>query len=644
MIGLLLQVFANSQPYGLQHFSAKETSFQVFLFGGIFNETYQNDLWVFDSGWEIFSTSIDARIKINMWRTPMDEVYMWSGRREDYTVIDDCWLIKNGTDISRLYFEGTDPFKRFSSLVVSSGDNVYIFGGIFIEDVYLFNDFWHYSISENSWMLISGVNVYNDYFVNSELPASRGRSMGWMINEVFYMYGGYNNELLGDFWKYNSTWELIHSNGQFGPQENLCSFMIDDNIFMFVNGSELWNFQTRWTYEIYAPSCYDFVFQNNTTFYTIDSNFTFIDLYTYVYQIDPDDDDDTTIDNDDDTTVDDDDDDNLKTTTVVVTVVAASLALGVAVVVIALCCCCFVMILKRKRVEFDEIAKLENQETARNIANIKINKDLFKLNYDSIEIVKKLGKGAYATVFLAEWSGHQVAFKCFNTSDVFNDEKNNFNDFEKEVAILSSIGHPNIIGFYGATLKPPRVGLVIEFGSNGDIKDYLTKHTSTTVNGRIDFVLGITKGMCYLHDKGIIHRDLKCENVLLDKHLTPKITDFGVSKIFNNEGITKTQKVGTGYYMAPEVCKGSDYDDSCDVFSFSIVMFEIFSGDFNPYGNTLGNVEMKVAMDPEYRPDINKIPDDFEKAKGKIVEGWNDDPLQRPTFDELATFFKEFNQ
>ena len=169
MIGLLLLVFANSQPYGLQHFSVKETSFQVFLFGGIFNETYQNDLWVFDSGWEKFSTSTQARIKSNMWRTSMDEIYMWSGKTEK-SIANDCWIIKNGTDVSRLYFEETNPFKRFSSLVVSSGDYVYIFGGIFIEDFYLFNDFWHYSISENSWRLISGVNLYNDYFVNSELP------------------------------------------------------------------------------------------------------------------------------------------------------------------------------------------------------------------------------------------------------------------------------------------------------------------------------------------------------------------------------------------------------------------------------------------------------------------------------------------
>ncbi len=639
MIGFILIFFANTQPLGLQHFSVKETSFKVFLFGGIFNETYQNDLWVFDSEWNVFSTSITARINANMWRTSMDEVYIWSGKAE-FGDEDDSWIIKNGTDISRIFFDHFDPYKRFSSLIVSDEDEIWVFGGIFLEGFFLYNDFWKYTISTNIWDLISGENLYNQVFVNTEIPSSRGRSMGWRTNNVFYMYGGYNNIILGDFWKYNSTWEMISSSGNFGLQENLCHFMIDDIVFMFVNESQLWSYQTEWSYEIYAPSCHDFVFRNDTTFYTFDSNFTFIDLYTYMYPVIPedDDDDDTTID-DDDTTINDDD----QKTTIVVVIMAASLVIGIVIICIifVVMCCIMIIISKKKKVNFDVITKLEDQETRKGMANIKINKALFKINFDNIKIRRKLGKGAFAVVFLADWEGHEVAFKCFQTSDVFN-EKNNFKDFEKEVEILSSIGHPNIIGFFGATLKPPRVGLVLEFGENGDLKDYLTNNPQTTTEQKIEFVKGITFGMCYLHGKGIIHRDLKCENVLIDKNLFSKITDFGVSKIFNKEGITKTQKVGTSYYMAPEVCLGSDYDESCDVYSFSIMLFEIFSGDFKPYGKTGGNVEIQVAMNPEFRPDISKVGDEFEGAKNIIIESWNHDPPKRPGFDELATFFKSF--
>jgi serine/threonine protein kinase len=98
--------------------------------------------------------------------------------------------------------------------------------------------------------------------------------------------------------------------------------------------------------------------------------------------------------------------------------------------------------------------------------------------------------------------------------------------------------------------------------------------------------------MEYLHFKKIIHRDLKLDNILLTKDLKPKITDFGISKVLNENSNTKTKKIGTSIYMAPEVILTNNYDQKCDVFSFSIIMYQLLTEKLtNVYKFTEGEID-----------------------------------------------------
>lgn len=305
---------------------------------------------------------------------------------------------------------------------------------------------------------------------------------------------------------------------------------------------------------------------------------------------------------------------------------------------------------KEEKSDFDIIDIIEKKAektTVNNIvSSIRLERRCFNIDYDSIEVIKKIGQGGFAAVYLAKWNETKVAFKCFNTKG-FMAETDGFDyeDFEKEIKVISRLSHPNILNFYGCTLKIPRIGIILEFCSEGDLHIYIKnklKENSSGIEFKkcLEILHGISLGMIYLHNKKIIHRDLKLDNILLDNNLRPKICDFGIST-FQHDNKNKTKRVGTSYYMAPELVMGDGkYDSSVDVFSFGIMLFEIIMQDLNPYGtkwkNTY-NIEIKVARDPKFRPKIDELKIN-EKTKPFIRlmrQCWDSSPTKRPSFCDI---------
>jgi tRNA A-37 threonylcarbamoyl transferase component Bud32 len=270
-------------------------------------------------------------------------------------------------------------------------------------------------------------------------------------------------------------------------------------------------------------------------------------------------------------------------------------------------------------------------------ATLTINKELFIIKYKSLEVIKRIGSGgSESIIYLVKWNSVKAAFKCFNTKDFMNQE--DFNDFEKEVSILSSLSHPFILKFYGATMHAPRCGIVCEYCVNGDLLHYYSNNI-VTPKTTLRILGEIAKGMMYLHSKNIIHRDVKSQNCLLDDSLRVKIMDFGLSKFEKNE--TKTVRVGTSHYMAPEVIRGGDYSLTCDVFSYAIIIYELTHNNFHPYGKKKRNIEYKVAGEETFRPPIekekiNRFP---KKLKEIMIKCWSGNPKKRNHFIEIVQMF-----
>lgn len=124
---------------------------------------------------------------------------------------------------------------------------------------------------------------------------------------------------------------------------------------------------------------------------------------------------------------------------------------------------------------------------------------------------------------------------------------------------FSSLRHYNVVNFFGATLVAPRVGIVCEYCSKGALSDVIRKEKNLPWPQRLNILFGVAKGMCnmvvvnialgmsFLHSKNIIHRDLKCDNVLVDSNYVPKIADFDIATSSKSQSLT--QRIGTSYYM-----------------------------------------------------------------------------------------------
>ncbi|CAN1258013.1 Cold-responsive protein kinase 1 [Linum perenne] len=154
-----------------------------------------------------------------------------------------------------------------------------------------------------------------------------------------------------------------------------------------------------------------------------------------------------------------------------------------------------------------------------------------------------------------------------------------------ELATLSNITHHNLVHLLGGCVDGPRRLLVYDYMENGNLFHNLLDQKSkliTTWEVRKEIAIGIAAGLAYLHEDvnpHIVHRDIKATNILLDRNLRPKISDFGLSKFFP-EGITHitTRVAGTLGYLAPEYAISGHLTRKLDVYSFGVLLLEIISG------------------------------------------------------------------
>jgi alpha-tubulin suppressor-like RCC1 family protein len=249
------------------------------------------------------------------------------------------------------------------------------------------------------------------------------------------------------------------------------------------------------------------------------------------------------------------------------------------------------------------------------------------------------GVGTFGEVKRGYWRKTLVAIKFLKKS--IDNEEEAVKSFIEELNLLKKLRHPNILLYVGACTTGPNYFLVTEYCEQGNLFDFL--HTGRRValqsKDRLRIALEIAKGVNYLHSfkPPILHRDLKSLNILLDKNLTVKIADFGWARL---RDIHMTKQRGTFQWMAPEVIRKNSYSEKADVFSFGIILWELWVQE-PPYKNIDRIiVAKKVATDRNYRPrlDSNTIPDEMKQL---MVACWDYDPDQRPTFEEIIDYLEK---
>ncbi|KAF8010272.1 hypothetical protein BT93_J1030 [Corymbia citriodora subsp. variegata] len=192
----------------------------------------------------------------------------------------------------------------------------------------------------------------------------------------------------------------------------------------------------------------------------------------------------------------------------------------------------------------------------------------------------KLGQGGFGIVYKGILGdGRLVAVKKLSaTSDQGN------NQFLAEIATISAVQHRNLVKLYGCCVHDDKRLLVYEFLENSSLDRALFGKTSLLIDwgARYGICLGIAQGLAYLHEESrvrIVHRDVKAGNILLDSNLHPKISDFGLAKLYNDQLTHISTKIaGTIGYLAPEYATCGHLTEKTDVFAFGVVALEIVGG------------------------------------------------------------------
>ncbi|CAH9112234.1 unnamed protein product [Cuscuta epithymum] len=256
------------------------------------------------------------------------------------------------------------------------------------------------------------------------------------------------------------------------------------------------------------------------------------------------------------------------------------------------------------------------------------------IDRSSLEIVERITSGSGCVLYHGIYHGVEVAVKVPISKDL-NQEL--VNQFAQEANILRQLQHKNVVRFIGSCFKSPQLWIVTEYMPGGSLYDYLRKcHTVLKLSQLLRFAIDISEGMEYLHQNNIIHRDLKTLNLLMDAQNVVKVADFGLARFLNKEGVM-TAETGTYKWMAPEVMTHKPYDQSADVFSFAIVLWELLTAQV-PYGKMLP-VSAALNVTKGHRPECPN--NTHPKLLGLIHRCWETVPEKRPSFSEIRAELEE---
>ncbi|XP_067166653.1 NUAK family SNF1-like kinase 2 [Apteryx mantelli] len=246
------------------------------------------------------------------------------------------------------------------------------------------------------------------------------------------------------------------------------------------------------------------------------------------------------------------------------------------------------------------------------------------------EFLETLGKGTYGKVKKArERSGKLVAIKSIR-KDKIKDEQDLVH-IRREIEIMSSLNHPHIIAVHEVFENSSKIVIVMEYASKGDLYDYISERQRLTEQEARHFFRQVVSAVYYCHKNGIVHRDLKLENILLDANGNIKIADFGLSNVYQQDKLLQTY-CGSPLYASPEIINGRPYKGpEVDSWSLGVLLYILVHGTM-PFDGQDYKTLVKQITSGDYRE-----PTKLSDACGLIRWMLMVNPERRATIEDIAT-------
>src|ERR671936_419809 len=249
------------------------------------------------------------------------------------------------------------------------------------------------------------------------------------------------------------------------------------------------------------------------------------------------------------------------------------------------------------------------------------------------KILRKLGAGGMANVYLAEDQelGRRVAIKILNERHANDDQF--VERFRREAQNAAALAHPNIVSIYDRGEAEGTYYIAMEYLEGRSVKELILSRGPAPPRVAIDYARQILGALRFAHRNGIVHRDIKPHNVLVDGEGRVKVTDFGIARAGASQMTEAGSIVGTAQYLSPEQAKGTPVDQRSDIYSLGIVLYELLTGEVPFKGDTPVEIAMRHLSTVPEPPSAKRpeVPHDLDLV---VMRALAKDPGDRYTSAE----------
>jgi serine/threonine-protein kinase len=254
----------------------------------------------------------------------------------------------------------------------------------------------------------------------------------------------------------------------------------------------------------------------------------------------------------------------------------------------------------------------------------------------------KLGSGGMSTVYLARDTtlDRSVAVKVMHRE--MSEQEDQLQRFRQEARAVAKLSHPNVVAVIDAGEDGGHPYIVFEYVEGETLKQRINRVGALDPQEALAYAIEIARGLTVAHNRNMVHRDIKPQNVLIDAEGRAKLTDFGISRQLEQDGMTATGRVlGTTDYVAPEQAMGHPVDQRSDVYSLGVVLYEMLVGQVPFHADSQVGVAMKHVN--EELPDVQQRRPELSAAAAMVVErATAKDPAERyqevgDLIDDLGT-------